>query len=112
MGKYQYNAQMFINAIPGTGGVISIIADKVGCAWNTARKYIQDHPTVQRALENERERVVDKAESNVIKAVVDGDLQTSKWLLTMKGGDRGYAPKQRHEVSGPDGEPLLVKLDR
>ena len=31
-----YTAQTFIDAIPGTGGIVSAIARKVGCEWNTA----------------------------------------------------------------------------
>ena len=36
-----YTAAQFIAAIPGTGGIITKIAEKVGCAWHTAKKYIE-----------------------------------------------------------------------
>jgi hypothetical protein len=35
-GKNKYTAEQFIKAIPGTGGIISAIARKVDCEWNTA----------------------------------------------------------------------------
>lgn len=98
-----YKAQQFIDAIPGTGGVVTTIARIVGCDWHTAKKYIDGYATIKRAYEDECERVLDKAEHNVIAPILDGqdeEARLSKWYLTMKGGDRGYAPKQRQEISG------------
>jgi hypothetical protein len=91
MGKY--TAQQFITAIPGTGGVKTAIADRVGCDWHTADKYIAEYPTVAQAYEDECNRVTDKAKHNIIKAVHGGDLQTSKWYLSVK--DPEFMPKQR-----------------
>lgn len=42
MGKNLYTAAQFIEAIPGTGGIISAIAKRVGCDWITAKKYITE----------------------------------------------------------------------
>ena len=56
-----YKAQQFIDAIPGTGGVISLLAHNVGCKWHTAKKYIDAHPTIKRAWEAECNKVTDKA---------------------------------------------------
>jgi len=39
MGDH-YKASQFIAAIPGSAGIISIIARRVGCDWNTAKKYV------------------------------------------------------------------------
>jgi len=66
-----FKAQDFIKAIPGTGGVISVISDRVGCHWHTAKKYIVDYPTVNQAYENEKHKVDDKAVSNVYLAIND-----------------------------------------
>ena len=110
--KPQFKVQQFIDAIPDTGGIITKIAAKVGCSWHTAKKYIDGHATVKAAYDNECERVLDLAESVIIQKLFDTDEQTAKWYLTMKGGDRGYAPKQRIEHGGVDGEPILIKLDQ
>lgn len=99
-GNGRYTAQEFIDAIPGTGGIITKIAAKVGCAWHTAKKYIEAHPTVQRAYTDEKERLLDVAESNIKICIEAFDIQTSKWYLTMKGADRGYAPTEKREVTG------------
>jgi len=92
-----YKADDFIRVMPQTGGVISVIAKRVGCSWHTAKKYIEEFPTVKKAYEAEKRAVDDKAVSNVFKAISDGDLETSKWWLRMKMPDE-FKPKSSHEV--------------
>ena len=82
----RFTAERYIGAIPGTGGIISTIALRVGCEWHTAKKYIENHPTVKQAYENEKNSIDDKAVSNIYKAIADGHLGTSKWWASMKLG--------------------------
>jgi hypothetical protein len=112
VSRPQFRAQQFIDAIPGTGGIITKIAAKVGCSWHTAAKYIDRYPTIQQAYRDECEKVLDMAESVVIQKITEADEHTAKWYLTMKGDGRAYAPKQRHEVTGAEGGPILIKMDR
>jgi hypothetical protein len=79
-----YKASDFIKAIPGTGGIIDVIRKRVGCEWHTAKRYIEGHPTVRQAYDNECERVADMAYSKVIEAIDSGDIATVKWYLTKK----------------------------
>ena len=106
----KFTAQQFIDAMPGTGGVVSLIAAVVGCAWNTAKKYIDEYPTVNRAWRNERSAINDKAQHNIIKSINEGDLQMSKWWLSVL--DDEFKPKQavQHTGTGEDGE-LVVKFE-
>lgn len=97
MGQ-RYTAAQFIAAIKGSGGVISAIADAVGCSWHTARKYIDQYPTVKEAWENERQRITDRARHNIIKSIGEGDLQMSKWWLQVM--DEEFVPRQQQEVTG------------
>jgi len=99
-----YTAAQFIEQIPGSGGIISTIARRVGCAWHTAKKYCTTYPTVAKVYQDECEGVTDLAESTVLKAIKDGDITSAKWYLTMKAKDRGYA--QRFEIDG-----ILKNLD-
>ena len=106
----KFTAQQFIDAMPGTGGVVSLIAGVVGCAWNTAKKYIDEYPTINRAWQNERSRINDKAKHNIIKSINEGDLQMSKWWLSVL--DDEFKPKQDIKVggTGEDGE-LVIKFE-
>lgn len=116
-GSNQYKASEFIEAIPGTGGIISTIARRVGCDWHTAKKYIDTYPTVNRAYEDERERVTDLAESVLVQNIKLAykkqedtkepvDSSDAKWYLTRKGKSRGYT--ERQEITGAEGGPLVV----
>lgn len=89
-----YNVQQFIDAIPGSGGIISVIARRVGCTWGTANNYIRKYPTVKTAYDDEVETIIDNAESVVIESLREGDVSTAKWYLVTKGKDRGYTERQ------------------
>src|SRR5512145_2765925 len=100
-GKPLFTTDQFIAAIPGTGGIVSAIAAKVGCEWHTAKKYIDEHPTVLQAWHDERSKINDKAKHNIIKAVNEGDLQMSKWWLQVM--DEEFLPRERNEITGANG---------
>ena len=110
-GNGHYTAALFIAAIPGTGGIISTIARKVGCSWNTAKRYITEYPTVATAYDNEVNTALDVAESIIFdnlrllrreQATEEKPVESSlaKWFLTTKGKDRGYTERQEHEQVG------------
>jgi len=109
MGKELFTAQQFIAAIPGTGGIVTAIAKRVGCAWHTAKKYIDATPTVKRAYDDECEMVLDMAESSVIKAIRDDDPQMVRYYLSTKGKRRGYTEKQELDVV-TDGTVIVYEI--
>lgn len=112
-GNGRYTAQQFIDVMPGTAGIITTIAARVGCAWHTAKKYIENYATIKDAYNAECERVLDAAESVIIGDIVEQkDVQTAKWYLTMKGRERGYAQTQRSEISGPGGGAIVVNWEQ
>jgi len=106
-----YKAQEFIDAIPGTGGIISTIARRVGCKWHTVKAAIEKYPTVHQAYDDEREIVTDVAESTLIKAIRDGSLGAAQWWLTRKGKDRGFVERREVQASGPDGGPISISIE-
>ena len=110
-GANQYKAKEFIDAIAGTGGIITTIANRVGCSWHTAKKYIDTYPTVTVAYADELDKNLDVAEAIIIdnlKLLRKEQEQTRKpvetsdarWLLATKGKARGYSQKQEVEMSG------------
>ena len=108
-----YTAQDFITAIPGTGGIVSAIARKVGCEWNTAKKYIDNYPTVRAAYDAECEAMLDLAESAVLRNIKlaaqgEGDTADAKWYLTKKGKRRNYGDAV--EVTGEGGGALQIVI--
>ena len=95
----RFSAKVFIKAIPGSAGIITTIAERVGCDWNTAKKYINLYTSVRKAYENECECLKDEAESTIITALKAKDLPMSKWYLMQKGKDRGYGADPVVEIS-------------
>ena len=108
-GKLQFKPQQFIDAIPGSGGIIAAIAKRVGCEWHTVQRNIENHPTVRQAYENECSGIDDLAESTVIKAIRDGDVGSAKWWLEKRRRDR-FGNVTRLE--GTDGGPIQVTITR
>ena len=106
-----YKASQFIEAIPGSGGIISTIAARVGCHWHTARRFCMEVKAVKEVYDDEVEKTYDMAEAVVLKALQKEDIPTAKWYLTMKAANRGYAPTQKNEVTGAAGEPMTIKVE-
>lgn len=104
--KNQFTAKQFIEAIPGTGGIITAIAKKVGCNWHTAKKYIDTYPTIQQAYRDECEGMLDIAEIALMKAIKDGESWAVRYMLSTRGKGRGYT--ERHELTGADGGPVVL----
>ena len=107
-GKRLYSQKRFIEAIKGSGGIVSKIADRVGCTWHTARSYIDTYPNIKAAYDDERERVLDMAESALIKSVTEQEAWAVKYYLSTIGKQRGYV--ERQEVTGQNGERFVVNL--
>ena len=93
----KYNTKVFIEAIKESGGIISTIADRVGCEWRTAKKWIDNYPSVLLAYNDECERVNDYAESTIVKSLKSGDLVTSKWWIGRKRSE-GFAEKHELQI--------------
>ena len=103
--------QEVLEAIQGSGAIISAIARKLGVAWNTAQKYCNEWDETKQALKDETEKTIDLAESALLESIQGGDVQAAKWYLSTKGKHRGYSEKHEIEHSGgitfvKDGTPL------
>jgi len=107
LARATYTTAQFIAAIPGSGGIITTIAKRVGCAWSTAKKFILAHPTVARVYQDECELIGDLAETALFKAIKAEDLAAVKFYLTTKARDRGYVQKQEVDVTSA-GEPIRI----
>ena len=73
----------------------------------TLYKYIRAHKTVQNALEEARETMIDNAESALYSAVLNGEAWAVCFFLKTQGKRRGYV--ERQELSGPNGKNLTIE---
>lgn len=94
----KYTQSQFLEAIKGSGGIVSTIAKRVGCEWDTAKKWITEKPKLKQAFDNERESILDMAEGVLLKSIQGGDSQDAKWVLSRLGKSRGYVERQELKV--------------
>ena len=87
----QYPTEKLIQAITGSGGIMSSIAQKLHCDWHTANSRIYEDSEALQALNDEREKIKDLSEGVLITAIKGGDVSSAKWYLTKQAKDRGYA---------------------
>lgn len=74
-------------AIKGSGAIVSTIADRVGCSWETAKKWVTDienHPKVVEAFISEEQRMIDLARVTILTSIKGGNTQDAKWYLARK----------------------------
>ena len=107
-GAKDYSTETLIEAIKGSGAVVSTIAKRLGCDWNTARKYINNNEEAQQAFTNEEETILDMCESAIYKSVQEGNTQDAKWILATKGKKRGFT--ERQEITGADGGDIQLNV--
>ncbi len=101
----QFTAEQVIEAIKASGGIVTTVARKMGCDWHTARKYIDNYPTIGQAYKDECESVLDMCESALFTNIKTGDTSDAKWFLSKRGKHRGYGDQV--DVRVPDG--IVVK---
>jgi len=100
-----------IEAIKNSGGIISTIAKRLGVAWCTADKYIQQSEDAKQALADEKEAILDMAEGVLYGSIQEGNTQDAKWLLATKGRKRGFNEKIDVDVNGSLNVVYLDKQD-
>ena len=111
-GTNGFTAEQFLAAIPGSAGIVTTIAKRVGCSWNTAKKYIQKYATVNRAWLDEKEKILDLAETKLIEQISDGEMWAVKYYLATQGKKRGYTEKQEIAIDIDMGNLTDEQLER
>ena len=110
MDRAAFSKEQVLEATKGCFGIVSTVAKRLdGCAWGTARKYIDRWAETRAAYADESERALDLSESQLLKAVQAGDGPMIRFHLATKGKQRGYT--ERHEVTGAEGGAVRVIFD-
>lgn len=101
---------LLLRAIPGTGGLKSKIAEKIGCERNTVHHALREKTgrawdRVRQAYDDECQRIGDVAELTLQEVIQQRlDLaqasQNARWYLSKKHKDRGYEEEGKMTVQG------------
>ena len=111
---HKISKEQMLEAIQGSQGLVSKIQRKLEAilgekiSWDTTEKWIHKWPEAETAVKNEKEAMLDIAENNIFKDMVNGDTATSKWYLRMKGKERGYEDTPTIQVANDD--PLKIDI--
>jgi transcriptional regulator with XRE-family HTH domain len=102
--KKKFTETAVRRAINEAGSSVKAVADHLGVTPRTIRNYLNEFNLWQELLISQQLLKMIAA-GNVIHAVENGDLDTSKWVLERLGKDEGWA--KRTEITGADGSRLL-----
>jgi transposase-like protein len=122
--KRAHSLDAILRAVKGSGGVVSAIAARLGVQRSTVYSYAKKWAKVNEAIEEEREGLLDMAESVLFtnirathqtqqEAMKAGDFAAAvmesgdaRWLLQVRRKEL-YSP--RHEVTGAGGGPIQTE---
>lgn len=96
----RYTAAQMIAAIQQAKGNVSAVARALGTSRQTVLNYANEYTTVKQALDDEREAMIDTAESALHAAILDKQGWAVCFTLKTLGKSRGYI--ERHEVRVDD----------
>ncbi len=113
-GKEQYSAKQMITALRASRGMITVAARRVGCSYNTMRRYIDKYATVKQAFDEIKQSLGDDIETTLLsQAMGVRDRETGAYIQEPNVTaliflakthpvlrERGYGEKQHIEHSG------------
>ncbi len=97
------------HALDAYGGIIAQVATHFSVERQTVYNWLDDYD-LRDYVNVARRGMFEVAADNVYEAVMRGDLDISKFVLThMPGGTARWSSKT--EITGKDGEPLMISPD-
>lgn len=100
MSKGRYTCEQMIEALHTCSGRVYRAAARLRCSSTTVYRYIEKHPTVKAAKEEEDGKLLDLAEGKLETAINAGDPWAIKFYLRTKGRERGFGEWQTYEHKG------------
>lgn len=90
MTRDELSADLVIEKIRELSGNLSAVARSFKLSRQTLYTYIKEHPTVQRAVNEARETMIDNVESALYSAALNGEGWAVCFFLKTQGKHRGY----------------------
>ena len=102
--KRDNTAQRIIEAIKHSDGLLTDAAKKAHVGYTTLWRYTKDYSSVEQAVKEAKETMLDFAESKLYGKIRDGDNTAIIFFLKTQGKARGYI--ERQELTGANGGPI------
>jgi len=100
MSKPKLSCEEIIAAIEKANGNLTAAARILGVTRQTLYNYRKRYKTVNDAIEEQREAMLDNAESVLYRAVLNGEAWAVCFFLKTQGKKRGYIERLQQESTG------------
>lgn len=97
---FKFTEQQMIDAIEKSGGFVTEIARRLGCSRSTVYRYKANYKSIAEAIFEEKEHLLDTAESALLKQVNSGNITAIIFYLKTQGYGRAYGDRSKLDVSG------------
>lgn len=88
--KKLYRKTDILEAIKGSGGIVTTVALALNCDWHTAKANIDLYEETREAFSGELETGLDLVEGKAYAQAKNGDSAMIRFILATKGRNRGY----------------------
>ena len=100
MAPNRLNYKKVEEAIEGTGGIQTIVANRCQVSRQALNQFLKKYPKLLQKLEEERDSIVDLAEAKLRTRLNEGSDFLIWKTLSTKGKSRGYGEKTELGVTG------------
>lgn len=104
------STERMIEALKRSHGNMKLAAEMLGCSRETIRKRSAKVQRVMDVINEEREAIIDVAESALYTKILEGDMRAIEFTLRTIGKHRGYVERQEREISGRDGGEIVLRI--
>jgi len=98
------------DALRKSHGNLKLAAQMLQCSREAVRLRVERVKSLRDIVTEEREAVIDVAESALYTKVLEGDMRAIEFTLRTIGKGRGYVEKQQTELTGKGGETIVLKI--
>ena len=98
------------DAIRKSAGNVTAAARGLGVGRTSLHARIARSPALQQVLQEEREALVDMAESALRAEVLDRNMTAIIWTLKASPEAKRRGWSERHEMTGAEGAPLTIAV--
>ena len=110
MTRKDLTPEIVIAKIVELNGNVAAVARSLGMTRQTLYAYIRTKKTVQDALEESREKMIDNVESVLYSQALAGEAWAVCFFLKTQAKHRGYVEKVQQELTGKDGGEAVLRV--
>lgn len=107
-GWRKFSRVKVMAAIKGSGGLKSVICQRLGCDRQTLENYFKDSEELREAYQREVDDLGDVVEAKIIEAIRSGSETMAIFYAKTKLKSRGYVERQEIDPM----KPIVVVIDQ